>query len=384
MKPSVQWSSSRLYRSIDGIQPKPHAPRARKRLSAWNQLKPRGTTGTALAGLRPLSPPVTRQHTIGMKTGLLVGLAVLFAACGSTSGGTQATPTPSPSPLGCTTSGPASASWVAAEPPPPPIVSAVAAGDTLTFAFERGTPEFEVQPQAGPHFLVGGGRGTWVDVPGSAGAVIVLKGFMGAVENYTGPTSIESQGPLLLEVRYMTGFEGYEYWAVGLSKPGCANVTAAGSTLTFHFISSPPVSTPTPVDVAGAEQAALGLFVADPALSGHWVACSNSDNWAACPLSAAVKARLADLISRLYFSSGPSGHCGEEYISGTQNGFNNAPKVLSAVAGSNGSVTVVIERGPSQPNLTAVMTIENGMWLASDLASGTGPSASIFSAMPNC
>jgi hypothetical protein len=144
-------------------------------------------------------------------------------------------------------------------------------------------------------------------------------------------------------------------------------------------VSSP---TPTPADVAGAQRAALGLFVADPSFPGHWNACSNVDYWAACPLSATVKARLADLTSRGYFSDG--GGCGEEYISGTQNGMWNAPKVLSAVAGANGNVTVVIQRGPSRPALTAVMTKENGTWLASDLASGTGPAASILSAKPNC
>jgi hypothetical protein len=30
------------------------------------------------------------------------------------------------------------------------------------------------------------------------------------------------------------------------------------------------------------------------------------------------------------------------------------------------------------------MTPENSTWLATDLASGTGPSSSIFSAKPNC
>jgi hypothetical protein len=145
-----------------------------------------------------------------------------------------------------------------------------------------------------------------------------------------------------------------------------------------------PATTPHPVDVAGARQAALGLFVADPSTPGHWYACSNADNWAACPLPPTVKARLANLTSSGYFSDGPGG-CGEEYISGTQNGLWNAPKALSAVGGANGSVTVVIQRGPSPPpNLTAVMTIENGTWLASDLASGTGAAASIFSAKPNC
>jgi hypothetical protein len=168
---------------------------------------------------------------------------------------------------------------------------------------------------------------------------------------------------------------------------------AAAPTATVSITPSPaPPSTPTastaptphPVEVAGARQAALGLFVADPSPPGHWYACSNSDNWAACPLTPTVKARLADLTSSGYFSDGPGG-CGWEYISGTQNGLWNAPKALSAVAGANGSVTVVIQRGPSPPpNLTAVMSIENGTWLASDLASGTGAAASIFAAKPNC
>jgi hypothetical protein len=136
-------------------------------------------------------------------------------------------------------------------------------------------------------------------------------------------------------------------------------------------------------DVVGAQRAASGLFVSDPSgPAGHWVACSNSDNWAACPLSVVVKSRLAALTSQGYFSDGAG--CGEEYISHTQNGLNGAPRVLSAVAAENGSVAVVIQRAPSLPTLTAVMTMENRAWLATDLASGTGPSASILSAKPNC
>ena len=145
---------------------------------------------------------------------------------------------------------------------------------------------------------------------------------------------------------------------------------------------APTVEPSPPTDVAAAQRVALGLFVADPSLPGHWYPCSNVDNWAACPLSARVKARLADLTSSGYFSD--VGGCGADYISGTQNGLFNAPKVLSAVAGGDGSVTVVIQRGPSRPGLIAAMTKENGTWVASDLASGTGPAGSIFSAKPNC
>ena len=96
-------------------------------------------------------------------------------------------------------------------------------------------------------------------------------------------------------------------------------------------------------------------------------------------------ARLNQLSSIGYFGDAPpSGVCGEDYITGTQNGLFVAPQVLSAIANANGSVTVVIRRGPPPPDFTVTMTLENGTWLATDLASGTGPSASIFSAKPNC
>jgi hypothetical protein len=154
---------------------------------------------------------------------------------------------------------------------------------------------------------------------------------------------------------------------------GCSAPSATTS------VASP---TPIPSDVAGAERTALGLFVMDPTLPRHWVACSTSDNWAACPLADPVKERLTALTSKGFFADVDG--CGEEYISGTQNGLDSAPEVLSAVVGDDGSVTVVIRRAPSQPNLTAVMRLEGDVWVATDLASGNGPAASIFSAKPNC
>jgi hypothetical protein len=197
---------------------------------------------------------------------------------------------------------------------------------------------------------------------------------------------------------------GRTFWIIGIGSLGLMTTAACGSTRATTMgqatgaaastratttgqatgAAASTTQTPQPVDVAAAQQAALGLFVADPSTSGHWYPCSIADNWAACPLTPTVKARLADLTRSGHFSDGPGG-CGEEYVSGTQNGLWKAPKALSAVAGANGSVTVVIQRGPSPPpNLTAVMTIENGTWLASDLASGTGSAASIFSASPTC
>jgi hypothetical protein len=157
---------------------------------------------------------------------------------------------------------------------------------------------------------------------------------------------------------------------------GCGATTATTS------VSSP---TPTP-DMAAARTAALTTFFALPGQAPEvWVPCSSrASDFADCPFSAAVKARLADLGSSGYFADAPPGVCGEDYITGTQNGLNTAPQVLSAVADASGSVTVVIQRGPPPPNFTVTMTLENGLWLASDLASGTGPAASILSAKPNC
>jgi hypothetical protein len=117
-------------------------------------------------------------------------------------------------------------------------VSAVAAGDTLTLTFDQGTPVFEVKTQAGTHFTQDP-SGKPVDLAGSAGATIVLRGFRGDMSNYTGPVSIISSGPRLLQVNQIGDFEGVVTWAVGLSGAGCANVTAAGSNLTFHFIAPP-------------------------------------------------------------------------------------------------------------------------------------------------
>jgi hypothetical protein len=176
-----------------------------------------------------------------MKAAVIAALAVLLGACGSSNGSPpQATPTPSPSPLACVTSGPASASWAATTrtSTTPPIVSVVAAGDVLTLTFDQGTPEFDVKQQADTQFAQDP-SGRPVTLAGSAGATIVLQGFRGDMRNYAGPASIMSSGPLLLQVYALGDFEGLVSWGVGLSRPACANVTAAGSNLTFHFIPPP-------------------------------------------------------------------------------------------------------------------------------------------------
>ena len=121
----------------------------------------------------------------------------------------------------------------------PPIVSAAVSGDTLTLTFDQGTPAFEVTPQSSAHFTETGGRGGPVDLTGSAGVLVILRGFRGDMQNYTGTMDFKPASPLLAEVREIGDYEGVIGWAAGLSAPGCANVTAGSSTLTFRFIPSP-------------------------------------------------------------------------------------------------------------------------------------------------
>jgi hypothetical protein len=145
-------------------------------------------------------------------------------------------------------------------------------------------------------------------------------------------------------------------------------------------------SSPSPApDVAAARTAAGTIIVPIPNAQGVWGGCAQlAIDYAACPFEPALVARLNQLSSGGYFADGPPGVCGEDYITGTQNGLFAAPQILSASANPNGTVTVVIQRGTPPPNFTVTMTNGSGKWLASDLASGTGSSASIFSAKPNC
>lgn len=139
--------------------------------------------------------------------------------------------------------------------------------------------------------------------------------------------------------------------------------------------------------MSGATAAALTLFkkspnnLNDPSAGYVW----SGRPLAVSPVSAEVRARWLELNQKGYFSD-QDGKCGEDYITGNQFGLVTEPKVTSTQANPDGTVTVVIARTPKPPppDLTVTMTYQNGKWLATDLASGTGPSASIFSAKPNC
>jgi hypothetical protein len=120
----------------------------------------------------------------------------------------------------------------------PPIVSATVSGDTLTLTFDQGTPAFEVTTQPTAQFTATDGRGGPVDLSGSAGVLIILRGFRGDMQNYAGVKDFITNGQVLVEVREIGDYEGVIGWAAGLSGAGCANVTAGTSTLIFTFFSS--------------------------------------------------------------------------------------------------------------------------------------------------
>ena len=162
--------------------------------------------------------------------------------------------------------------------------------------------------------------------------------------------------------------------------------SVAPSTATSAVGTTPaPAASTSSGDVTAAVRSALDLFERVPrnpqdASAGYvWVPVSDTTGH----LSPSVAARLAALRSSGYFSDRV---CAEDYLTGTQNGLAAAPTVRSTHGDTAGTVTVVIRRPatPAPPDLTVVMTHRNGGWLASDIASGTGPSASIFATRPHC
>jgi len=200
--------------------------------------------------------------------------------------------------------------------------------------------------------------------------------------------------------------------APGASSPGASSptgptATAAAPTSTatpsspLPTASASPSSTSTPTsptspsstpgtsvskaDVAAASAAALRLFrrtpvdLADPSAGWLW----SSRPWRESPMSPDLLARLVSLQRQGWFDDR---HCGEDYVSGTQTEWPQAPTVAAAYARPDGTVTVVVRPHPvTRPrDLTVTMARIDGRWLATDLARGTGPHASIFAPSPSC
>lgn len=170
-----------------------------------------------------------------------IGTLSMLAACGAASPAGQSSPSPSVSPLACTTGGPAPASWISPDKvssTSPPIVSAVVSGERLTLTFVQGTPAFEVTTQPNAQFTATDGRGGTVVLSGTSGVRIILRGFRGDMQNYAGAKELMAGGKTLVEVREIGDYEGVVGWAAGLSTAGCANVAVGSSTLTFTFFAS--------------------------------------------------------------------------------------------------------------------------------------------------
>jgi hypothetical protein len=173
--------------------------------------------------------------------------------------------------------------------------------------------------------------------------------------------------------------------------PVPASQAPVASSVALSTATSAVGTTPAPAagtssgEVTAAVRSALGLFEKVPrnpqdASAGYvWGPVSDTSDH----LSAAVTSRLEALRGSGYFSDRV---CAEDYLTGTQNGLPAAPTVRSAHGDTAGTVTVVIRRPatPAPPDLTVVMAQRNGVWLVADLASGTGPSASIFATKPHC
>ena len=176
--------------------------------------------------------------------GIAVTLALTFlCGCGAATpnaGQPAANTVSNPIVLSCTQDGKASPSWPQPEAASgsPSIIGAVVRGDALKLSFTAGTPEYQVLPQASAQF-VADASGRPVQLPGTAGVRIILRGFRGDMSNYRGQTDLQSSGPLLLQASKIGDFEGVVSFAAGTSAPACANVAADDSSLTFRFIAAP-------------------------------------------------------------------------------------------------------------------------------------------------
>lgn len=175
-----------------------------------------------------------------VRTLVFTAAIAIVSACGAAP--VAGTPTGGPASstvaLSCISSGAASPSWPAPEAvstSAPAIASAKVTGDVLSLTFAQGTPQFAITQASSTHFTMDP-SGRAIDLPGTSGVTITLKGFRGDASNYAGQTSLSSSGPLLLRTERIGDFEGVVTFAAGLSAPSCANVAANGSTLTFTFI----------------------------------------------------------------------------------------------------------------------------------------------------
>ena len=305
--------------------------------------------------------------------GVLGGAAVALAwACSSTPTSSQtpkatspaASPSATPAPL-CTASGPASASWPAPETRTggtPPIVSAVASGDTFTLTFDRGTPAFDVRTQPTPHFTRDP-SGQPVDLPGSAGLLIVLRGFRGDMQNYSGPKTLTAHGRTLTQASEVGDFEGVVSWALGLAQPGCAAAEAGSSTLTFQVA---PLNAAARVTVPDVEAVARQVFRGD-----YPTGCTTND--ATCPLTPRLAAKVFAIPT-----PGPGPGPLNPFCR-CQNPASRSMNVVGEVTATGGVGHVTLYPDVHPVRIDLIMVVQDRRLLVDDMqCTGKGASSSVY------
>jgi hypothetical protein len=317
----------------------------------------------------------TWRHGFSQGVCVLSAAAIALTwACGSQPAA-QHTPTPAPTPtaqpsaasVSCATSGPASPDWSATSrtpDSPPEITSAAVSGDAFTLTFVRGTPAFEVHTQSDAHFTRDP-SGQPVALDGKAGLRVVLRGFRGDTQNYAGLRSITANGATLLQVAEIGDFEGVFTWGLGLTQPGCAGVTAAGSTLTFLVVPHQP---------AAATAAALDALARQAFPGDHPAGCGPV---ATCPVTDRLRARLQELSRPPANGPGPL----VEFCR-CQNGASSMA-VTSEVSGAGGVAHVTLVYGPgssSKIDLIIVQGSDSQLLVDDTQCTGKGPSTSIYAA----
>ena len=245
------------------------------------------------------------------------------------------------------------------------MITASAWGDTLALTFAHGTPAVEVHTQSSTRFTRDP-SGLPVSLDGAAGATIVLRGLRGDIRNYTGPQSLTAGGPLLKQVQEIGDFEGVVTFATGLASPGCASITASGSTLTFGFL---PLFPQPALMVADIEAVARQVFAGE-----YPMGCRTNDP--ACPITQRLAARVFAVPSPNAVGPGPvNSFCR------CQNPASRSMTVTGEVTGNGGVAHVALYPDVHAIKVDLIMVSQNGTLLVDDMqCTGRGPSTSVYAA----
>jgi hypothetical protein len=172
-----------------------------------------------------------------------------------------------------------------------------------------------------------------------------------------------AKGKTLLQIAEIGDFEGVVTWALGLAQPGCAAVTAGGSTLTFQTV---------PHQVAAVTAADLDALARRAFPGDHPAGCGPI---AECPVTDRLRARLDQLAQPPQSGPGPI----IEFCR-CQNGASSM-SVASDVTGAGGVAHVTLIYGPSSTikiDLVIVQEPDARLLIDDTQCTGKGASTSIY------